>query len=98
MADLKIDLSKLDERQLRAMEAIAPEEVAAERRRRDAYTSFDEGFSDLNQAVYEIEKLLETMRQAKAVKTIKDTRILEICRRLIGRAELEGIEVKPVQL
>lgn len=93
MAKLSIDLEKLNDDQLNALRAIDPSltsSIQFELSRRNTYDDLNEGFTDLAQAAFDLETLMNQGRNTRAMKAVAATNIVPVIYKLLGKASLEG--------
>jgi hypothetical protein len=88
---ITLDPTQLTDAQLEALSLLDPEAADGEKKRRSAYGSITEFFSDLAQAGLDIEAVIETHRTTKAVQAVKGTKMLNIIRRGLAYADHNGI-------
>lgn len=97
----EINLKTLDDTQLATLAAVSTDlalEVKAERRRRSAYTTIEEGFSDLASASLKLDNALQGIKGTAATKAVRDSNIVSVTNRLLAAAEILGIEFKKPNL
>lgn len=90
---MDIQLDKLSDEQLDALFAVNPEAIMNEKNRRDAYFTMEAALADLSQAYVELTAVIDNSKVTKATKAVKDTKILDVTRKLINTARNHGFQV-----
>lgn len=90
-----IDLTTLDSAQLASLQTVLPDltpAIRAERRRRSAYPTMEEGLSALAQASLQLDGVLAGLKLTAATAAVKDCGLLEVIHRLLATAEVTGVK------
>lgn len=98
MTSVNIDLSTCSDEQLMMLQQVCPDDVKAERERRNAYATLEDGLNDLVQAGFELEQFLESVKNTAATRAVKDTNVVQIIQRLVARARIENYRIKKPEL
>ena len=83
-----IDPKKLSDEQLAALMLIEPDIAREELERRACYETMEEALSDLIQAVVDVRKVVDSIKQTAATRAVKETRILESAEKVCRSARL----------
>ena len=91
---VEVELTKLSEDELDFFAQINPDAVRQERDRRNAYSSIDQGLSELAQASFELQQFYDNSKKTAATRAIKDTGILEVVQKLLAWGRANEVNIK----